>query len=235
VVGLQILLTDLGFYSGPIDGVYSREVIDAVKELQRQLGVPETGIIDAATLQAAYQQGIITGTPPTTLPPESTVPPATTVPPVTVPPSTVPPVTPPDPSAPSVLEALKADGRFTQLVALLEAAGYTDDTSVIGPITLFAPTDDAIGAVDPATIDAIKADPALLNSVLAYHLVDAGITLKFLATLTEVDTAHGEPLTVAVDGAGVVTVNGIATIAPEIKASNGIIIPIDGVLTPPTA
>ena len=34
-----------------------------------------------------------------------------------------------------------------------------------------------------------------------------------------------------IEGA-VVKVNGIATIAPELRASNGIIIPIDGVLVP---
>jgi branched-chain amino acid transport system substrate-binding protein len=231
VVGLQKLLTDLGFYSGPIDGVYSAEVVAAVKALQRELGVPETGIVDAATLAAAYARGITVGTPPaTTLPPETTLPPATTVP---VPPSTVPPVNPPDLTAPTVLESLKADPRFSTLVGILEAAGFTDDTSVIGPITLFAPTDDAFKAVDQATLDAIKADPTKLNAVLAFHLVDAGITLKFLATLTTLETVHGESLTVGKNG-DVVTVNGIDTIAPEIKASNGIIIPINGVLVPTT-
>ncbi|MBI4933041.1 MAG: peptidoglycan-binding protein [Actinobacteria bacterium] len=230
VIGLQQLLTDLGFYTGPIDGVYSAEVVAAVKALQRELGVPETGIIDAATLAAAYAKGIAIGTPSTTVPPATTPP---TTPPVTVPPSTVPPVTPPDPSKPTVLESLKADDRFTSLVELLEAAGWTDDTSVIGPITLFAPTNDALGAIDPATLDALKADPDLLNAVLAYHLVEAGLTLDFLGTLTSVDTVHGEPLTIAKNG-DIVTVNGVDTIAPEIKASNGVIIPINGVLTPAT-
>jgi uncharacterized surface protein with fasciclin (FAS1) repeats len=118
-------------------------------------------------------------------------------------------------------------------VELLEAAGYTNDTSVIGPITLFAPTNDALAALDQATLDAIKADPTKLNEILAYHLVDAGLTLEFLGTLTTVETVHGQSLTVAKKG-DVVTVNGIDTIAPEIKASNGVIIPINGVLTPAT-
>ena len=66
ITGLQQLLTDLGFYSGPIDGIYSQAVVDAVKALQAQLGVPQTGIIDAATLKAAYDQGLQAGTPPPT-------------------------------------------------------------------------------------------------------------------------------------------------------------------------
>ena len=58
---LQVALTELGFYTGPIDGVYSAEVVAAVKALQRQLGVPETGVLDAATTQAAFNQGLVVG------------------------------------------------------------------------------------------------------------------------------------------------------------------------------
>ena len=55
--------------------------------------------------------------------------------------------------------------------------------------------------------------------------MDAGLTLEFLGTLTSVTTWDGETITVTNEG-GVVKLNGIETIAPEIKASNGIIIPI---------
>ncbi len=226
VIGIQLLLTELGFYNGPIDGVYSQQTIDAIRALQRELGVPETGILDAATLQAAYEQGIVAGTPP------STVPPASTVPPTTIPtPTTSIPVVPPDPTAPTVLETLKADPRFSTLVELLTAAGFTEDTSVLGPITLFAPTNDAFDAVDPAVLDALKQDPEALTQALSFHLVDAGITLSFLGTLSSVPTMYGEALTVTKEG-DVVKVNGVSTIAPELRASNGIVIPIDGVLIP---
>ena len=226
VIGIQLLLTELGFYTGPIDGVYSAELVASIKAFQAALGVPQTGVIDAATLQAAYERGVIDGTPPSTVPP--TTPPTTT--PVEPPtPTTV--IPQPDPNNPSVLDALKADPRFSTLVELLEAAGFTSDTTVLGPITLFAPTNDAFAAVDPATLDAIKSDPARLTELLSFHIVDAGITLSFLATLTSVPTIYGEPLTVTVAG-DVVSVNGVATIAPEIRASNGIIIPLDGILIP---
>lgn len=226
VISIQQLLTDLGFYTGPIDGVYSQETVDAIRALQRELGVPETGILDAATLQAAFEKGIVVGTPSTTVPPASTVPP-TTIPT----PTTSIPVVPPDPSAPSILDSLKADDRFTTLVELLTAAGFTDDASVLGPITLFAPTNDAFDAVDPAVLEALKSDPVALQRALSFHLVDAGITLTFLGTLSSVPTMYGEALTVTVEG-DVVLVNGVETIAPELRASNGIIIPIAGVLIP---
>ena len=72
-------------------------------------------------------------------------------------------------------------------------------------------------------------------AVLAVGFVDAGITLTFLGTHSSVTTMYGEALTVTTDTSGttpVVLVNGVATIAPELRASNGIIIPIAGVLLP---
>ncbi|MGB9347841.1 MAG: peptidoglycan-binding protein, partial [Ilumatobacteraceae bacterium] len=63
---VQILLTELGFYDGPIDGIWTQELTDSVKALQRELGVPETGVIDTATLQAIYDLGAASGAPPTT-------------------------------------------------------------------------------------------------------------------------------------------------------------------------
>jgi len=55
---LQKSLTQLGFYTGPIDGKYNDATIAAVKSLQASLGVPQTGIIDVATLAAAYSKGV---------------------------------------------------------------------------------------------------------------------------------------------------------------------------------
>ena len=51
---IQQLMTDLGYYTGPIDGIWTQELTDAIKALQRDLGVPETGVFDSATLQAIY-------------------------------------------------------------------------------------------------------------------------------------------------------------------------------------
>jgi branched-chain amino acid transport system substrate-binding protein len=129
---IQQLLTDLGFYTGPIDGIWTQEVTDAIKALQRELGVPETGVLDAATLQAAYARGLESGsttTTTTTVPaaPETTAPPtpgttapptpettaapttvpATTAPPETVPPETVPPTTAPPETVPPTIPPIE--------------------------------------------------------------------------------------------------------------------------------
>ena len=41
---LQTELKDLGFYDGPIDGIYGPATVEAVKKLQAECGLPQDGI-----------------------------------------------------------------------------------------------------------------------------------------------------------------------------------------------
>jgi peptidoglycan hydrolase-like protein with peptidoglycan-binding domain len=52
VAQLQQVMTRLGYYSGPIDGVYGEETTAAVKEMQTALGVPADGIYGSETHKA---------------------------------------------------------------------------------------------------------------------------------------------------------------------------------------
>jgi peptidoglycan hydrolase-like protein with peptidoglycan-binding domain len=54
---LQSLLTVAGYWTGPIDGQWSDALTAALQQLQTDLGVPPTGVVDAETL-AAIQQAI---------------------------------------------------------------------------------------------------------------------------------------------------------------------------------
>jgi murein L,D-transpeptidase YcbB/YkuD len=49
---VQSMLALAGYWTGPIDGEWSDALTAAVKELQTDLGVPATGVVDAATLAA---------------------------------------------------------------------------------------------------------------------------------------------------------------------------------------
>jgi peptidoglycan hydrolase-like protein with peptidoglycan-binding domain len=49
VADLQKVMTRLGFYTGPIDGVYSEETTAAVIEMQKALGVTPDGVYGAET------------------------------------------------------------------------------------------------------------------------------------------------------------------------------------------
>jgi peptidoglycan hydrolase-like protein with peptidoglycan-binding domain len=49
VAKLQQVMTTLGYYSGPIDGVYGEETAEGVKTMQEDLGVPVDGIYGPET------------------------------------------------------------------------------------------------------------------------------------------------------------------------------------------
>ena len=245
-LGIQQLLTDLGFYTGPLDGIWTAEVTTAVRALQTELGVPTTGVIDAATIRAAYERGILTGsttTTTTTAVTETTV--APTTPPATEPPATTPPATPPPETTPpettpetlppeeitedNLFQTLQANPDFSIFVELLTAAGFTQDTELIGPYTILAPTNAAFDAVDPAKLDEIRNDPETLRQLLAYHVIEGRLGTDQLTG--QLFTINGAP--VVAEGSGAtLTVGGAPVVTPDLKASNGVIHGISAVLVP---
>ncbi len=109
IIQLQLELTALGYYDGPIDGRYSAATIAAVRAFQARLGVPQTGLLDATTLRAIYargQQSVTPLEPPPAPPPPETSPPApaTTVPPPPAPPTVAPPPPAPPATSPPVTQ-----------------------------------------------------------------------------------------------------------------------------------
>ncbi len=101
-----------------------------------------------------------------------------------------------------------------------------------GEFTVFAPTDDAFGKVDPATIEKLKADSALLTSVLTYHVVTGKPDPDTL--VGEHKTVQGAPLTVTASGDSL-RINGAGVLCGGIKTANATVYLIDAVLLPPPA
>ena len=254
VMQLQQALTELGHYTGPIDGRYSDATIAAVKAFQRDLGVPETGIIDVATLRAIYARGEASGaatrpdTPattvaspaPTTTSPPVTAPaaPRTTSPPVTAPPGpatsaqAAPTTPPPDtdappPAEPDLYAVLSDDPQFSTLVDVLRAAGYGSDLSQPGPLTLFAPTNAAFGSLDGDELEQLRSDPTAADTLLRNLAVDEAIPSSGFTTGGLV-TIGGSSVEVVVDG-DTITFGGAALVQPDINAANGIAHAIDDV------
>jgi branched-chain amino acid transport system substrate-binding protein len=239
-VSLQIELTRLGYYDGPVDGRYTREVVDAVKALQADLGVPPTGILDAATVQAAFERGAASVPPPpsTTAAPTTAAPPPTTAAPPTEAPSTEPPPTeapPPPTTVPigTILDVMKADPDLSEFVKLIGQAGATlaDLVSGVQQATVFAPTNAAITAAGGA----IPSDPGELANLLAYHAIVGRFSASDLVHPpgTHPTLAAGAPTITATGGGGGYQVNGANVVQADIAASNGFVNKIDQVLVPP--
>ncbi len=222
-VELQLLLTQLGLYTGPVDGIYSQAVIDAVKALQAQLGVPQTGIVDAATLRAAYERGLADA-------PQPPAPTTTVTPP---PPPTSEPPPPPTtaPAAPDLVDTLAADPRFTTLAGLIIIAGLGDELAQPGPFTIFAPTNDAFAALGNETLAALFADPAALRNLLLYHVVPGAYPAGALVD-GPLATLAGPAIGISTGGG--ITVNGTPVVVADLGAANGIIHGVAAVLSPAT-
>lgn len=122
---------------------------------------------------------------------------------------------------------------LTTLVDLVVKAGLADALSGAGPFTVFAPTNEAFGKVDPATLDAIGKDINLLKKVLTYHVVGSAINPADIKNELTPKTLEGDNLRINVYG-NTVTING-ALRANTLKATNGIIYVIDKVIIPSEA
>jgi len=59
----------------------------------------------------------------------------------------------PEPELADIVDTAVADGRFTTLVAAVQAAGLVDALKGEGPFTVFAPTDDAFAALPEGTVE----------------------------------------------------------------------------------
>jgi uncharacterized surface protein with fasciclin (FAS1) repeats len=134
-------------------------------------------------------------------------------------------------SEPTIVEVAQEDGRFTTLVAALEAADLAETLQGEGPFTVFAPTDDAFAALPEGTVEALLDDIPTLTDILLYHVVEGQVPSSTVVGLSSADTLLGQPVVVnASDG---VRINDAEVIIPDIEASNGVIHVLDSVLMPP--
>ncbi|HSJ70533.1 MAG TPA: fasciclin domain-containing protein [Acidimicrobiia bacterium] len=137
----------------------------------------------------------------------------------------------------NIYETARAAGGFTTLLAAVDAAGLDGALKGPGPLTVFAPTDDAFAALPDGTVEALLADIPLLTRILQYHVaageVDSGAVVGLDGSYAQ--TIGGELVWVTVeDGKVILNTDSdkAEVIVVDIQASNGIIHVIDTVLVP---
>ncbi len=138
--------------------------------------------------------------------------------------------------AKNIVEIAVEDGRFTTLVAALQAAELVDTLSGEGPFTVFAPTDDAFAKLPEGTVDALLADIPQLTDILLYHVVSGKVMAADVIGLDGkmADTAlEGKQIAVKIDGDKVMLNQDVMVVITDIEASNGVIHVVDTVLLPP--
>ena len=140
----------------------------------------------------------------------------------------------------NIVDTAVEDGRFTTLVAALQAAELDDDLSGPGPFTVFAPTDDAFNLLPPGTVDFLlePANQSTLIDLLLYHVIDGEVFASDAIDLDGTSATMLNALNVRLDvinGDLILNFNGSrqATVTvTDIVATNGVIHVIDAVLDP---
>ncbi|MCQ8185233.1 fasciclin domain-containing protein [Parvularcula maris] len=140
----------------------------------------------------------------------------------------------------TLLSLIEEEPRFSVLREVLEAADLLSTFENQGPLTLFAPSNDAFAALPAGySVEVLSApeNRELLKQILAYHVVSGRLPASDIVGKSgTADTLAGSGL--SYDGTGTVPTIGTApgeavVTIPDLEASNGVIHVIDKVLLPP--
>ncbi len=147
--------------------------------------------------------------------------------------------------AQTIVDIAAGSKAHTTLVAAVKAAGLVEALSGKGPLTVFAPVNDAFGKLPAGTVETLlkPESKGKLTAVLTYHVVAGNLDAKAVLAAIEagkgkavLTTLQGGQLTATVENGKVVLTDangGKSTVvATDLKASNGVIHVIDTVVLP---
>ena len=136
-------------------------------------------------------------------------------------------------SQPNVVRVALGSKDHTTLVAALKAADLVSSLANAGPFTVFAPTNAAFDKLPAGTVESLlKPENKLsLKTVLHHHVTTSALDVEDLTDGQLLGMVDGVSETITKkDGA---TYIGGAKVIASVRASNGWVHVIDGVLTPP--
>lgn len=134
------------------------------------------------------------------------------------------------------LATILGDDKFTTFNSNLQTAELSDILSEKETLTVLAPTEEAFAALPPELQEKLS-QPEILDQVLKYHMIDGTIGDDDIKR-REVETLL-EQNSVEIGGIGgennqiTVKLND-ATASEPLPAENGVVIPINKVLIPPS-
>ncbi len=135
--------------------------------------------------------------------------------------------------ADNIVNVASNAGNFNTLLKAAVEAGLAKTLSEDGPFTVFAPTDSAFEKLPDEVIISLlkKENKDKLVNILKFHVISGSYPSDKLPLLP-LKTLNGQDVNFKVDN-GDIFINGAKVLKANIKASNGIIHVIDGVLSPP--
>lgn len=138
-----------------------------------------------------------------------------------------------EPAGKDIVDVASEAGTFNTLIAAAQAAELVEALKGDGPITVFAPNDEAFAKLGDAKINELlkPENKELLAAILSYHVVPGKLTADKVTKAKALDTLNGQRTEIVVSDDGAF-IDGSKIIATDIKASNGIIHVINSVILP---
>merc|ERR1712113_1362318 len=140
---------------------------------------------------------------------------------------------------PNIVELAQSVDDLSTLVTAVVAADLADTLSSPGPFTVFAPTNEAFGALPAGTLDSLlkPENKAQLADILTFHVLPEQVLSTDLKAFQRVATVEGKHLDVIKSSKGVHVGADIHSLkkvtGADNLASNGVAHIIDGVMLPP--
>uniref|UniRef100_A0A7M4EWP3 Transforming growth factor-beta-induced protein ig-h3 n=1 Tax=Crocodylus porosus TaxID=8502 RepID=A0A7M4EWP3_CROPO len=131
----------------------------------------------------------------------------------------------------TVMDMLKADNRFSTLVAAIQSAGLTETLNRPGTFTVFAPTNEAFRAMPRGELNKLMGNAKELSSVLKYHITDEILVSGAVGALVRMKSMQGDKLEVSTKK-DVIQINKEPVAESDIMATNGVIYAVNSVLQP---
>lgn len=129
-----------------------------------------------------------------------------------------------------IVDTASEAGSFRTLLKAAQTAGLVETLKGKGPLTVFAPNDEAFSKLPAGSLESLLKDREKLGAVLKYHVVAGRLTAQSVSREKSLKTVQGKDL--RVDTSGGVRVGPARVVKADIEASNGVIHVIDRVLLP---
>jgi uncharacterized surface protein with fasciclin (FAS1) repeats len=130
----------------------------------------------------------------------------------------------------NIIENALAAGSFNTLCNAIEVAGLVGAFKGAGPLTVFAPTDEAFNKLPAGTLEELLKDKNRLVSMIKSHVLPSKLMSKDIISRSS-KTIQGNSLNV-VSKDGKVTIDDANITAADIESSNGVLHGIDTVVMP---
>ena len=121
----------------------------------------------------------------------------------------------------TVVEKLKSNNQANHFAQALEDADLDTKLNGSGPFTLFAPSNEAF--------DALSSGQKLNSDLMLNHILTGMATERSLKAMSEVTCLSGRTVTINEEN-GQLSVGAIRILSSNIRAKNGVIHIIDGVI-----